>query len=253
MIRIDVEDSGEMLVLRLSQELGGTARRLIDQDLQTSLVSALRAHASAEESLLDAPRALDGIAPGTPKDGASEKTARSAVSAKFTGVLRFRHLRNPRRDSGRLTIARRNAGRGQIRCQRKRARSQSLRSRGLRDGDRAVNRYQRALGCSGASIRERARWSIGCKWLTFRVNTRVAQRAPKRLAELYRALTPPALPGNPGPADDERASLARHYELLRFSEYPPFSDSVGTPYCYRAWDLTDAEEPTAILRVEIHR
>lgn len=81
----------------------------------------------------------------------------------------------------------------------------------------------------------------------------VHQRVPKRLAELYSLLAPPALRRTPGPADYERASLARLYELLRFSEFPPFSDSVGTPYCYRAWDLTGAEEPTAILQVEIHR
>lgn len=75
----------------------------------------------------------------------------------------------------------------------------------------------------------------------------------KQLALAYRDLH------NGKPAKDtlddwKRRTLARSYEIFRGADRKPFSDN-GTPYEYRAFDLTKyqgSDEDEAILIVDIH-
>jgi len=87
---------------------------------------------------------------------------------------------------------------------------------------------------------------------------RIHRDVPKRLSEAYAALLNPPDLVNKTAVDRmldnwQRRMLAKHYEMFR--ECPrivPFTDTIDTPYDYRAYDLTCGYEPNAILTVDIH-
>lgn len=81
------------------------------------------------------------------------------------------------------------------------------------------------------------------------LNRYFVDKVSRQLSELYANLNPE----EDELADYRRSQMARRFEYYRGSGYKPFATS-GTPYDYRAFDLTDGDYNVrlAIALVDIH-
>ncbi len=132
----------------------------------------------------------------------------------------------------------------------------------------AVHRY--ALQCVAVDFRlfGATTWTLGDSGnagnekmdaLTFDdLLSEIYNQVPTSLSEQYSSLQGESaglgtIPDESGMTEYDRRKMVLMFEAFRNSDHVPFTKwSVVSPYEYRAFDLTQGEEPNAILITDIH-